>query len=222
MCERRKLSFLSRNISMNVRQNSKEWFKRIMQNAASSLVDRIVDNKNNTRNITDKEIDLIRTGVEEGIIAVSGNVFTLRNQSKSPYDAFTLNREYFVQFATLVELITDYGYLEKDCQFEYHLMDICVFQNSKPFIYIETKVNDHACQKLITEIKDKYSKNVTEFEGQNDRGIDALRKAKYVFRDKPHFLCLINPFKKYAFSVKFDEVGFRLVSEKDIPKLIEK
>lgn len=149
---------------------------------------------------------------------IEGNKFILSNNPKSQYDAFTLNREYFTQFAAFMELIEKYGYKIGDCQFEYHMMDICVFQNGKPLIYIETKISDYETKKLINEIKEKYSKNLREFQNLPDRGNDALRKAKYIFSDKPGFLKVITPKNSFSYSIKYTEDGFSLHQIDDIPK----
>lgn len=198
-------------------QNNKLWFQKILNKAALAMIDKILNDRGHRRHIEDKEIQLIKKGIKAGIIKVKDNLFTIGKESSKRYDAFTLNREYFTQFATLVSLITEYGYLLKDCHFEYHLMDICVFKNKKPFIYVETKINDYQAEKLYREIREKYSKNLDLFEKVPDRGNDALRKAKYIFQDKPKYFWLVTPKQKIAFIIEYTKKGFNLHKASDIP-----
>jgi len=186
----------------------KTWFENTLQQAASALVKKVINDQSHSRFITQSEIDLIRKGVDQGLIQIDGNLFSLPSQQKRRYDAFTLNREYFVQFATFVKLITELGYNVSDCAFEYHLMDICVFKEGKPYIYVETKVSDVSSKKLIDELMNTYSPDVTKYKDQPDRGIDALRKAKYIFRDKPEYFSVINPVAEYYFKLSYTEIGF--------------
>jgi len=194
------------------------WFAKILTEGAKNLVEKAVSDNSGRRSFTDKELELIKQGVEKGIIAIEGNKFILSPSPKRHYDAFTLNREYFTQFATFVELIEKYGYKIENCQFEYHMMDICVFQNGKPFIYIETKVSDYETKKLIDEIKEIYSKDLLKYQNLPDRGNDPLRKAKYIFSGKPKFLKIVNPKNSFSYSIKYTKDGFNLDQVDDIPK----
>lgn len=194
------------------------WFTKILTEGAKNLVEKVISDNSGRRSFTDKELKLIKQGIERGIIAVEGNKFILSPSPERCYDAFTLNREYFTQFAAFVELVEEYGYALKDCQFEYHMMDICVFQDGKPFIYIETKVSDYETKKLINEIKEKYSKNLQEFQDLPDRGNDSLRKAKYIFSDNPKFLKVITPKNSFSYSIQYTKDGFNLNQVNDIPK----
>ena len=196
---------------------NKLWFKKILGDAALAMVDEIVRDSKHHRYIEDKEIELIRKGIKIGIIKNKGNFFILKTDSSKKYDAFTLNREYFTQFATLISLITEYRYPLKDCQFEYNLMDICVFRNKKPFIYVEAKTTDYSAKKLYKEINEKYSKNIDSFKNEPDRGNDALRKAKYIFKDRPEYFYLVTPKHKLTFNIKYTKKGFSLNEIKDIP-----
>lgn len=195
----------------------KTWFEETLGMAASALVKKVVNDQKHSRFITQSEIDLIRKGVDRGLIHIDGNLFSLPSQQKRRYDAFTLNREYFVQFATFVKLIIELGYNVSDCAFEYHLMDICVFKDDKPFIYVETKVSDVSSKKLIDELTNTYSLNVTKYQDQPDRGIDALRKAKYIFRDRPRYLSIINPIQEYTFEIRYTSIGFSLQKVVHLP-----
>ena len=198
--------------------DTRNWFKKILTEGAKSLVEKAMSDNSDRRSFTDKELELIKQGIEKGIIVVEGNKFILSNDPKHRYDAFTLNREYFTQFAALIDLIKEYGYKVQDCHFEYHMMDICVFQKEKPFIYIETKVSDYETKKLVDEIKEKYSKNLQEFQNLPDRGIDSLRKAKYIFSDKPNFLKVVNPKNSLSYSIEYNQNGFSLNQIEDVPK----
>lgn len=198
-------------------QQPREWFEAVLGRAAQTLVRNIVQDRGHPRYITEAEIAMIRQGVDRGIIRVDGNLFSLlRGQGR--YDAFTLNREYFIQFATLVSLIIDYGYPASDCAFEYHLMDICVFKSGKPYIYIETKVGDQSSKKLLGEISGTYATEIRSFMDRPDRGVDALRKAKYIFRDRPKYFGVINPAKKYCFEIQYTDTGFSLEKIPELPK----
>lgn len=197
-------------------QQPREWFHDVMEQAAKTLVQNVVTNPQHSRYITDAEVGLIRQGVDRGILRIDGNLFRLSN--KGQYDAFTLNREYFIQFATFTSLIVDYGYPTADCAFEYHLMDICIFQKGRPYIYVETKVSDHPSRKLIEELSNTYGNQIIALQDQPDRGIDALRKAKYIFRDRPEYFSVINPMQKYHFQVEYSEKGFSLEKIADLPK----
>jgi len=196
---------------------NKLWFKKMLSDAALAMVNEIIDNPKHRRHIEDKEMELIRKGIEIGLIKTKGNLFILKTDFSKKYDIFTLNREYFTQFATLVSLITEYKYPLKDCQFEYNLMDICVFKDKKPFIYIEAKITDYSANKLYKEINEKYSKDIDLFKNEPDRGNDALRKAKYIFKDKPKYFYLVTPKHKLAFDIKYTKKGFILNKIADIP-----
>lgn len=195
----------------------KKWFEEILNTAASALVKKVVNEPNHSRFITQQEIELIKKGVDRGLIDIEGNLFSLPSQQKRRYDAFTLNREYFIQFSTFVKLISEQGYKVSDCFFEYHLMDICVFKDGKPYIYIETKVSDPSSKKLIDELTNTYAPDVTKFKDQPDRGIDALRKAKYIFRDRPQYFSIINPVQEYSFEIHYTPIGFSLQKISKLP-----
>lgn len=197
---------------------TRSWFANILTDGAKNLIEKIVANDSGRRNFPDKELELIKQGVEKGIIIIEGNKFILSPSPERRYDAFSLNREYFIQFATFIELIEKYGYAIKNCRFEYHMMDICVFLNEKPYIYIETKVSDYETKELINKIKEMYSKDLPKYQNLPDRGNDPLRKAKYIFSDKPGFLKIINPKNSYAFSIEYSKEGFKLKEIDDIPK----
>lgn len=203
---------------MKHQEKEHHWLESVLDRAARLLVKSIVNDPKHTRYITEREADLIHRGVDRGIIRIEGNIFHLPTTNKGRHDAFTLNREYFIQFATLVSLITEHNYPASDCAFEYHLMDICVFKNGKPFIYIETKVSDRASKKLIDEITHTYASQLTSFFNQPDRGMDALRKAKYIFRDRPQYFGVVNPTMEYFYKVNYSDTGFSLEKIPDLPK----
>ncbi len=197
---------------------TRDWFANILTEGARNLVDQIMVDKSGYRSFPDKELELIKQGIEKGIIIVEGNKFILSPNPERRYDAFTLNREYFTQFAAFVELIEKYGYAIENCQFEYHMMDICVFLNGKPFIYIETKVSDYETKKLIDEIKEVYSKDLLKYQNLPDRGNDPLRKAKYIFSDRSEFLKIITPNNSFSYSIGYTHNGFNLKEIDDVPK----
>lgn len=203
---------------IEVKAKAQQWLEPVLDQAARFLVRSIVSDPQHSRYITEREATLIRRGVEQGIIQIEGNIFCLPTTNKGRYDAFTLNREYFIQFATLVDLITEHGYPASDCQFEYHLMDICVFKDGRPYIYIETKVSNQSSKKLVDEMANTYASNLMSFLDQTDRGLDALRKAKYIFRDRPKYFGVINPSMRYFYEVFYTETGFYLKQISDLPK----
>lgn len=203
---------------MKPQDNERLWLESVLDRAARLLVKNVINDPKHARYITEREAGLIHRGVERGIIQIEGNIVHLPTTNKGRYDAFTLNREYFVQFATLVSLITEHNYAASDCAFEYHLMDICVFKHGKPYIYIETKVGDRASKKLIDEITRTYASRLTSFLNQPDRGRDALRKAKYIFRDHPLYFGVVNPIMEYYFRIHYSKTGFSLEEIPDLPK----
>jgi len=196
--------------------DTRAWFKELLDEGAKSLVKKVMTGTEGRRSFTDKELELVRKGIEKRIIIVEGNKFTL--PPKQQYDAFTLNRELFLQFATFVELIEQYGYKVEDCRFEYHLMDICVLKDAKPYIYVETMVEDSRTRKLVDDIEKKYSKNVQSLMNLPDRGNDALCKSKCIFSDKPKFLKIVTPNTACSYSVEHTSEGFNLSTIEDIPE----
>ncbi len=181
------------------------------------MVHSVISDEKHTRYITDSEIDLIEKGIENGLLRVDGNVVSLKGDEKRRYDLFTLNREYLTQFAALVALTSDYSYPLADCRFEYHMMDICVFKKEKPYIYVETKVSERGAELLLEKITGMYAPDVVSHLGEHDRGNDPLRKAKYMFQDRPEYLWLVTPRNQRAFRIDYTDKGFLLVPIDAIP-----
>ncbi len=199
MCDVKKLS-------------DREWFSKLLHDLARVYVGEI----NNGNSFSEREIALLRKGVEEGLVSIRGSKFQLKDEEKHIYSFFTLNREYLVQIAAYVELINKYGYPLERCKFEYHLMDVVVFQeNGSHYIYVEAKKADNELQKLSESIS-KYSENVPMDVG--DRGNDPLRKCKYIVKDRPKYLWLVGPEARSSFLIEHTETGFHLKNLHDIPK----
>jgi len=186
----------------------KDWFVSKLVYAADSFRSLHCDS------FTEWEMDYLRQAVEDGHLSWNDHLFKATGK-KSPYNIFTLNREYFIQLAAYAHLIYEYKYPPQDCQIEYHSMDVVVFKNKQPFICVEAKKKDSEAVSLIAGIR-KYSKEVISAP-VNVRN-DALRKANYLFKDKPSYFWLVTAEKQRPFSVTHHDHGFDLVEIENIPK----
>ena len=163
--------------------------------------------------ITDWETDLFHRAAEKSLLKLQERSFQIKD--KQPYSMFTFNREYFIQAAAYASLILDYGYPEKDCDVEYHYMDVVVFKSGKPFVCVEAKVDGRQTELLLEKIL-SYAKGVPM--DKPDRGNDPLRKAKYIVQDKPSYFWLVCSAFRKAFLVNHDVNTFTLSPVPDIPK----
>jgi hypothetical protein len=198
--------------------NSRDRFSDILKNAALSFADMHCKAHEATREIkvplSDWETILFCRGIDNGLIDVSGHNFQVCSRTV-PYNFFGFNREYIVQIAAYVLLITDYEYPKNSCDVEYHLMDVVVFRDKQAYIYCEAKNTKKDADSLLKEMT-KYSENVPM--DAEDRGNDPLRKAKYLIKDKPKYFWLISAESRQAFSVEHGKYSFKLIPADDIPK----
>lgn len=189
-----------------------DWFSKLLDELGRAYIGEI----SSSNSFSAKEMALLRKGVEQGFVSIKGSKFQLKDEKKHTYSFFTLNREYLVQIAAYVELITEYGYPSERCKFEYHLMDVVVFQkDGSPHIYVEAKKKDDELEKLTNSIS-KYSDNVPM--DAKDRGNDPLRKCKYIVNDKPKYLWLVGPDHRLSFLIEHIETGFHLKKLQELPK----
>jgi hypothetical protein len=191
--------------------SNRDWFESLFVDAASHF------GKFHTQQFSDWEMELLKRAFEGKLLEWQNHLFRVSTSNK-PYSMFTLNREYFIQFAAFASLVYDYGYPPEDCKIEYEMMDILVKKNGEPFICVETKVRDSAMDSLLKGIN-KYSSSVDSVP-INTRN-DALSKANYIFKSKSAFFWLLNASKRWAFSVEHHDGGFSLLPINDIPKYDE-
>lgn len=199
---------------------ARDEFLGTLDTAARAMVRKVVTDESSTRFVQDNEIELINEGIVNGLLHVDGNVVYLKGSDVRAYDLFTLNREYLTQFAAYTALVTKYGYPIAQCRFEYHFMDVCAFLEEKPFVYVETKIAERPTDLLLEKIL-AYAPKVARLLEEVDRGNDPLRKAKYIFNDKPAYLWLVTPKRRQAFRIAYTAEGFSLEAVPDIPSFTE-
>lgn len=201
----------------------RESFFDLLKRAAQAMVASIASDHNSNRHVEDNEIELIGRGVKSGLLSIAGNkiLISQRGRAKREYDLFTLNREYLTQFAALSALAYDYAYRPDDCWLECDFMDVCVMrpQTSTPYIYVEVKAPKRVTEMAILLKKiESYAPGIAHFLDELDRGNDPLRKAKYIFKNKPEYLWLFTPKNRHAFKINYTNEGFALELVADIPK----
>lgn len=92
-------------------------------------------------------------------------------------------------------------------------------KTSTPYIYVETKApkRQSEMESLLRKIEG-YAQDIAPHLDQPDRGNDPLRKAKYIFKNRPEYLWLFTPMSRLAFTISYLEKGFALKPVDDIPK----
>jgi hypothetical protein len=159
--------------------------------------------------------------VERGVILVQGHSFTLAGLTpgKGPYAFFSRsskgvpapNWEYFVQAAEYGRLraaVEGRGYR---VDFEDDLMDVSVYDPAGQLLWcIEVKEKAKDLESLLTGIRN-YGHSLDS--SIPDRHNDALRKAKYLLRQRPPYFSLVAIGRRLDFSVSYDQEGFVLVED---------
>jgi len=189
--------------------SDRDWFESLFIKAADHF------GKIHSKQFSDWETGLIKRAVEGGLLKLDKDKISVSTKKDSPYSMFTINREYFIQFAAFASLVYEYDYPPENCLIEYNDMDIMVEKNGKPFICVETKVRDSEIDSLLKGIN-KCSNSVAPVP-VNTRN-DALQKANYLIKHKPDFFWILSANKRLAFSVNYLGAGFSLSPVDDIPK----
>src|SRR2546426_3591018 len=152
-------------------------------------------------------------GVASGLIIQLGRQFTLRGLApkKGPYAWFSRhmeasgpspNWEYFVQVAEFVRLCTLAARSNLTVTFEDHLMDLAVYDGQRLLVCVEVKERTAQLQDLVKRLRTyEAAVNLSE----PDRGNDPLRKAKYLVRRKPMYLCGVAIGTRIEYSVHYPE-----------------
>ena len=78
--------------------NDREWFNRLLDDLGRAYVGEI----SSSNSFSEKELTLLRRGLEQGFISIKGSKFQLEDEKKHIYSFFTLNREYVVQISAYV------------------------------------------------------------------------------------------------------------------------
>jgi hypothetical protein len=191
--------------------SDRDWFESLFIDAARHF------GKFHSQQFSDWETRLLRRAIEDKLLDWDNHVLRVSSTSK-PYSIFTINREYFIQFAAFASLIYEYNYPQENCLIEYHSMDVVVKRDGVPFICVETKVKDKEIDNLLKGII-KYSNSVSPVPINTKN--DAMQKANYLFKDKPNYFWLLNANRRLAFSVIHHDTGFSLLSIDDIPRYKE-
>ncbi len=161
----------------------------------------------------------IGRGVAEGMVRQSsrGHQFRLTRlgEQKGPYSWFSANRaaglpdpnwEYFFQVAEYLRLarVLPSAYL---VGFEDVLMDISVRDDRSLLWYVEVKAKPTMIEPLLRSLHDHGQRVYLE---APDRGLDALRKAKYLVRYQPRYLSIVGGETRRHFHVDVLGNAFRL------------
>jgi hypothetical protein len=162
-------------------------------------------------------LDQLSRGLAEGALVVIGTRFMLRDlpPSKGPYTLFTRypdhvnpNTEYYVEAAEFLRLHRTLGPLGFEVGFEDKLMDVTVRLDSRLAWCIEAKDAPAKVETLLNGMA-RYSPHVPLL--ANDRGIDELRKAKYLVQHRPAYFSTIAVGRRDDFAVEdLDEASFTL------------
>jgi hypothetical protein len=165
---------------------------------------------------------LLGTGVKRGLIIPKGRSFSLKGLSsdKGPYNWFSRsaettepapNWEYYVQVAEYIRLYPIAKSKNLILKFEDDLMDLALYKDKKVLVCIEVKERATQLEKLIAEIK-SYRQQIDY--KVNDRGNDALRKAKYIDKQRPEYFCGVAIGAKHEYRVSYpDGHAFELTKD---------
>ncbi len=137
------------------------------------------------------------SGLAEGFVISHGWRFTLKDlaPTKGPYRWFSErewqggphpNWEYFIQVAEFVRFHRVAAAHDFHLIFEDDFMDLALYQGESLEICVEVKERAAQLRRLIAGIR--------QHEGgvdmaAEDRGHDALRKAKYIVKHRPRYFC---------------------------------
>lgn len=165
---------------------------------------------------------LLSAGLSEGLIIPNGRTFTLRGLTpgKGPYAWFSRypqvrrpnpNWEYYVQVAEYVRLSRLTPATGLTVKFEDGLMDLALYHGDRLRVCVEVKERRTQLQRLLHRLRGH--------EGEvdlkaPDRGNDPLRKAKYLVKRRPEYLCGVALGARLEYRVDYpDDAAFRLVED---------
>ncbi|MGZ4857300.1 MAG: hypothetical protein ACXVZU_02925 [Methanobacteriaceae archaeon] len=193
---------------------TENWFQLRFAGAAQSFAELKLPD------FSDWEIEQLKHAVDNEVLQWDGHSITLTKESykNRPYKLFTLNREYFIQWAVYSLLIHEYKYPQEDCFFEYDNMDIVIKKDGAEYICIETKVKDYDANELLKGILKKIETN--DFSSIMYMRDDPARKTECLYRLKPSYFWLISSKNRRAFKVIHNDNGFLLSEIDDIPKYL--
>lgn len=142
------------------------------------------------------------------------------SDSKGPYSWFERDNskrqprptwEYYVQVAEYVRLYESFNGKSYELRFEDDLMDIGIYRQGTLEVCCEVKVTSSKAQQLVKGIREY---ETASFLPKEDRGIDELRKAKYISKLKPLYFYVVSIGRRYEFRVDYPEkMQFKLVED---------
>ena len=185
--------------------NSKEWIKGIFQAAAEDFANRCVNGDKRLSPLTEWEAQRLQEGVAKGIFDISGSIFKTEGGTKE-YKFFGLNREYFTHFAMLVEALS-WDLPNARIEFEYKQLDLMIFNNEQPYIGIEVKKSRKDAEILVADI---FRQLPNPDLNKHDRGMDGLRKIKYLLEIKPKEFWIVSPEMRWKFEVSYSTSNIEL------------
>ena len=136
--------------------------------------------------------------------------FEKDSQKKQPRPAW----ECFIQAAEYIRLYETFKDKDYELTFGDDLMDIALYRDNKLIVCCAIKEQLHQAKKLVESIKE-YEHSI-DF-ALDDRGHDALRKAKYIIKFKPDYFYVVSIGGRFEYQITHPrEKTFRL-SEDIIP-----
>jgi hypothetical protein len=166
---------------------------------------------------------ILAAGLREGLIIPQGRTFTLRGLTpgKGPYAWFSRypqvqranpNWEYYVQVAEYVRLSRFAATTGLTVTFEDGLMDLALYRNGELQVCVEVKERRSQLQRLFQRLR---THEATVDLDVPDRGNNPLRKAKYLVKRRPRYLCGLALGARLEYRVDYPEgLAFRL--EEDV------
>jgi hypothetical protein len=165
---------------------------------------------------------LLAAGLRDGLIIPQGRTFTLRGLApgKGPYAWFTRyaqaqrpnpNWEYYVQVAEYVRLSRAAPASGLTVTFEDGLMDIGLYREGVLQVCVEVKERRAQLQRLLQQLR--AHETAVDLDAP-DRGNDPLRKAKYLVKRRPQYLCGVALGARLEYRVDYPAgAAFRLVED---------
>lgn len=178
--------------------NSKEWISYILTAAAKDFANRCINGDSKLSPLSEWEIEKLRSGIDKGYFSINGAI--IQTEEKREYRFFSFNREYFAHFAMLVEALS-WELPNSNVEFEFNHFDLMVLLNGKPHIGIEVKKSKKDAETLIAEML-KFLPSPDLKKG--DRGIDGLRKIRYLLDCKPPEFWIVCPDGRWKFLVSYN------------------
>lgn len=191
--------------------DSKAWIRSLFLAAAEDFANRCIDGDKRLNPLTEWEAQRIQEGIEKKIFDIKGSIFSTNGGTKE-YKFFGLNREYFTHFAMLVEALS-WDLPQGRIEFEYECLDLMVFNNDQPYIGIEVKKSSKDAEILLSDIQKHLP---TPDMNMRDRGMDGLRKLKYLMKIRPEQFWIVSPEARWKFEVRFDGSNIELIPIKDV------